>query len=146
MDTLERLKILADIDELTVVFWHDVDSNWGMMAHEYFTEDGSYTTSLQTRTGRAAIKEFYQSRKNRGERIARHVVNNLKITIHNADRASAAWILSLFAADGTPILPSKPAIMIADVRDEIERGRDGQWRYKSRIITPLFRDDTPTTG
>ena len=54
MDTLERLQIIREIEELSIDYWHDADTNWGRNAHEYYTEDGSYTTSLQTRTGRAA--------------------------------------------------------------------------------------------
>jgi hypothetical protein len=146
MDTLERLQIIREIEELMVDYWHDVDHNWGKNAHTYYTEDGSYTTSIKTRTGRQAIKDFYDVRENRGERVARHVINNLKITIHDRNRVSAVSILSLFAADGSPVLPSKPAIMIADLLDEIMRGPDGRWLYVSRTIKALFRDDTPTTG
>jgi hypothetical protein len=146
MDTLERLQILREIEDLSIDYWNDVDTNWGKHAHEYYAEDGSYTTSLKTRTGHVAIKEFYDSRENRGDRVARHLINNHKITIHDRNRVSAVWILSLFAADGKPILPSRPAIMMADVHDEIVRGPDGRWLYKSRTIKPLFRDETPTTG
>jgi hypothetical protein len=146
MDTLERLQIISDIEELSIDYWHDVDTNWGRNAHEYYTEDGSYTTSVQTRTGRDAIRNFYEVRENRGDRVARHLINNHKITIHDRNRVSAVWVLSLFAADGKPTLPSKPAIMMADVHDEIVRGPDGRWRYKSRAIKALFLGDTPTTG
>jgi SnoaL-like domain len=146
MDPLERLQILSEIENLSIDYWNDVDTNWGRNAHEYYTEDGSYTTTLQTRTGRAAIKDFYDTREKRGDRVARHFINNHKITIHDRNRVSAVWILSLFAADGTPVLPSKPAIMIADVHDEIVRGPEGRWLYRSRTIRALFRDDTPTTG
>jgi hypothetical protein len=146
MDPLERLQIIREIEELSIDYWDDVDRNWGRNAHDYFTQDGSYTTTLQTRTGRDAIKAFYDTRENRGERVARHLINNHKITIHDRNRVSAVWVLSLFAADGIPVLPSRPAIMMADVHDEIVRGPDGRWLYKSRTIKALFRDDTPTTG
>jgi hypothetical protein len=147
MDTNERLQILREIEDLAIDYWYDVDNNWGRNAHEYYTEDGSYTTSLQTRTGRAAIKAFYDSREARGERVARHLINNHKITIHDPNRVSAVWILSLFAADGKPLLPSRPAILMGDVHDEIVRGPNGRWLYKSRTIRALFRDETtPTTG
>jgi hypothetical protein len=145
MDTLERLQIIREIEELSIDYWNDVDTNWGKNAHEYYTVDGSYTTSIKTRTGRDAIKAFYDSRENRGERVARHLINNHKITIHDPNHVSAVWILSLFAADGKPVLPSRPAIMMADVHDEIVR-TDGRWLYKSRTIKALFRDETPTTG
>jgi hypothetical protein len=145
MDTLERLQILREIEDLAIDYWDDVDRNWGKNCHEYYTEDGSYTTSIKTRTGREAIRAFYDTRENRGERVARHFINNHKIMIHGHDHVSAVQILSLFAADGSPVLPSRPAIMIADVHDEIVRV-NGRWLYKSRTIKALFRDETPTTG
>ena len=82
----------------------------------------------------------------RGERVARHLISNLHVTVNDANNATAIWVLSLHAADGAPILPSKPAIMVADVVDELVRDEGGAWKYRSRTITPLFRDDTPTTG
>ena len=146
MDTLERLQIIREIEDLLIDYWFDVDTNWGKTAHEFYTEDGRFSTSINTRVGRETIQKFYASREGRGERVARHLINNHKITIHDRNRVSAVWILSLFAADGAPVLPSRPAIMMADVYDEVVRGEDGRWRYASRIIKPMFRDDTPTTG
>ena len=69
MDTLERLQVIREIEELSIDYWDDVDRNWGKNAHEYYTEDGSYTTSTKMRTGREAIKAFYDSHENRNEGI-----------------------------------------------------------------------------
>ena len=142
----ERVLIIQEITDLLARHWHDVDRNWGRNAHNDYVADGSYATSQRKRTGREAIKEFYTGRHDRGERVARHLISNLHVTVHDAKSASAIWVLSLHAADGAPILPSKPAIMVADVADELVRDTDGAWKYRSRTITPLFRDDTPTTG
>jgi hypothetical protein len=46
MDIIEEPQIVREIEELMVDFWHDVDLNWGANAHNYFTEDCSYTTSM----------------------------------------------------------------------------------------------------
>jgi hypothetical protein len=146
MEPQERHIIVGEVADLLMRHWHDVDRNWGRTAHRDYTEDGSYTTSLRTRTGRDAIRQFYAERENRGARVARHLVNNLRVIVHSPTSANAIWVLTLYAADGEPILPSKPAIMIADVVDELVRESDGKWRYRSRTITALFRDDTPTTG
>ena len=146
MKTEERYLIIQEISDLLARHWHDVDRNWGRNAHNDYTADGSYTTSLRTRSGQDAIKEFYTGRHDRGERVARHLISNLHVTVNDANSATAVWVLTLHAADGAPILPSKPAIMIADVVDQLVRGQNGTWKYRSRAITPLFRDDTPTTG
>ncbi len=146
MTTNERHLIVQEISDLLARHWHDVDRNWGRNAHNDYTADGSYTTSLRTRSGQDAIKEFYTGRHDRGARVARHLISNLHVAVNDASSATAVWVLTLHAADGDPILPSKPAIMIADVVDHLVRDSDGTWKYRSRTITPLFRDDTPTTG
>jgi ketosteroid isomerase-like protein len=147
MDALERLQIIREIDDLAIYYWDDVDRNWGANAHHYFTEDATLATSQKVRKGRAAIKEFYDGRVARGERIARHIICNHKIVVHDRNTVSTVWVLMLYAADGVPVLPSKPAIMVADIHEEIVRGTDGKWLYKSRLTTPLFKDfDTQTTG
>ena len=86
-------------------------------------------------------------RENRGDRVARHLINNHKITIHDRNHVTAVWVLSLFAADGKPVLPSRPAIMMADVHDDIvARARWPLASTNRASIKALFRDDTPTTG
>lgn len=142
----DRNLIIQEISNLLARHWHDVDRNWGRNAHNDYMVDGCYTTSQRTHKGRDAIKEFYADRRGRGERIARHLISNLHVTVKDVENATAVWVLSLYAADGLPVLPSRPAIMIADVVDDLVRDKDGCWRYRSRTITPLFRDDTPTTG
>ena len=122
MDKLERLLILREIDDLAIHYWDEVDRNRGANAHNLFTEDCTLATSQKVRKGRAAVKEFYDSRVARGDRIARHMIGNHKITIHDRDTVSTVWVLMHYAADG-------------------------QWRYRSRLTTPLFKDfDTATTG
>jgi ketosteroid isomerase-like protein len=147
MTPQEKQQVAAEIEALNVDYWLEVDRRQGARAHEFFVEDGVFTTSLKSRTGRAAIKEFYQGRKAREEvRTARHVIANQRVLVQDADNATVDWILLLYAADGAPVLPSQPAIMIADVHDACRRGEDGVWRYASRTISAIFKSDTPTTG
>lgn len=146
-DRREQLAIRQELEALLIEYWYDVDMNWGREAHLYYTEDGRYVTSQKTRVGREAIRQFYTDRHDRGARISLHLVQNFRCVVESAERASCNWVLSLYANDGEPILPSKPPIMIADVRDVVLREADGQWRCQSRVIKALFKDfDTPTTG
>jgi len=147
MTPQEKWHIAAEIETLNVEYWLDVDRHQGTQAHAFFVEDGVFTTSLKSRTGRAAIMGFYQGRQAREKvRTARHVITNQLVVVQDADHATGDWILLLHAADGAPVLPSQPAIMIADVHDVCQRGADGHWRYVSRTITAIFKSDTPTTG
>jgi hypothetical protein len=44
----------------------------------------------------------------------------------------------LFAADGAPVLESRPAIMIADIVGDCVRNADGAWRYRTHRLRPIF--------
>jgi hypothetical protein len=146
LDAAEKLSIRQEIEARAVDYWYEVDIHEGSRAHEYFTADGVFTSSVKTHSGREAIRAFYAQRKARGARTSRHVISNFRVVVADRDRASTQWVLSLYAADGAPILPSKPPIMLADVTEELVREADGLWRYRSRRIQAVFRDDTPTTG
>jgi hypothetical protein len=147
MTPQEHALIAHEIEALNADYWHEVDREDGRQAHRFFTEDGDFTTSLRTRTGHAEIEAFYRSRQAGAQpRTARHVATNLRVRAADRDHAQADWILLLYAADGAPVLPSEPAIMIADVHDVCVRGADGTWRYASRTISAVFKSDKPTTG
>jgi hypothetical protein len=123
---------------MAIDYWHDVDLNWGATAHIFFTEDGIFDAADQVFAGRKAIQEFYSWRKDRGSRSARHLISNMKVELKDDSHATAIWIMSLYAADGTGVLPSNPPIMIADVIDECEKYRDGVWHYRKRTLRPVF--------
>lgn len=142
----ERLRIEAAIERLNIDYWYDVDRHEGRGAHAFYVEDGVFTTSIRSRTGREAIADFYRGRQDGRVRTARHVIANARVQVHDARNARCDWILLLYAADGAPVLPSESAIMIADVHDVCRLDDDGRWRYVSRTITPVFKSDTPTTG
>jgi hypothetical protein len=125
---------------LETEYWYDVDANWGGNAHEFYVEDGIFDMGMGSKphVGRAAVQHFYAWRKSRGARAARHVVTNFQVRVKNPREATSLCIMSLYAADGEPILPSKPPIMIADVVNECRRGEDDAWRFVSRTLKPVF--------
>lgn len=143
---IDELRIRQELEVLNIAFWHDVDSNWGRDAHNFFTEDGVYTTSHKARTGHEAIKEFYTGRQSKGERVARHLIHNFHVTVRDENHATAEWTMCLYAEDGVPPLMSEPPILIGAVTDECVRGADGRWRYASRTTRPLFKGSRPTSG
>jgi hypothetical protein len=143
---LDELRIRQELEVLNIAFWHDVDSDWGRHAHEFFTEDGVYTTSHKARRGQAAIRGFYADRESRGPRVARHLIHNFHVTVQDADHATAEWTMCLYADDGVAPLLSEPPILIGAVKDECVRGADGRWRYAARTTTPLFKGAKPTSG
>jgi SnoaL-like domain len=146
MTPVDILLVTSQIEALNAQYWLEVDRRHGAHAHEYFVEDGIYTTTARSRRGRAEIAEFYSSRRELGPRTSRHVVANHHVVVQDAHHAQADWILLLHAADGSAVLPSEPAILIADVHDVCMLCDDQRWRYVSRSIAAVFKSSTPTTG
>ncbi len=133
--------IWCKLAEIEAAYWYDVDNNWGRSAHEFYTEDGIFDLGLGTNTryvGPEKVRRFYSWREGRGERTARHLMSNFQIKLNNAQSVSVLYVMSLFAEDGPPVRESKPAILVADVANEMVLCPDEQWRAKSRILKPIF--------
>lgn len=137
--------LLQALTTLEVDYWHEVDHNWGRNAHEFYVDDGEFAIGTKAMRGKEAIAGFYRWREARGERTARHLVSNFRLSSAKSDRAVFECIMCLYAADGRPVLPSRPAIMIADVVNECELGQDGRWRFVSRRLVPVFEGGEPAT-
>jgi uncharacterized protein (TIGR02246 family) len=125
------------IEALNAEFAWLIDHRNGVGVAELFAPDGVYDMSNQVYSGRGQIAQFYEARKARGRRAARHVFTNLHLTPEGPDRATGTVILTLYAYDGEPPYPAA-AILIADYNDIYVRDRDGRWRYQSRTIVPVF--------
>ena len=147
MDPREQLLLRQQLEYLAVDFWHEVDANDGRDAARYYIEDAVFATSIREYRGRQAIHDFYTRREQRGARLSLHLVQNFRIDeVLSPTRVRCEYVMSLFAADGEPVLPSRPAIMVALAEEVVVRQGDGTWLYESRRLKPLFRDETPTTG
>ncbi|MGG5823067.1 hypothetical protein [Falsiroseomonas sp. HW251] len=78
--------------------------------------------------------------------MARHLIHNFRVTVHDADHAACEWTMCLHADDGEALLMSEPPILIGSVTDQCVRGADGTWRYAARTTKPLFKGSKPTSG
>ncbi len=126
-------------------YWYEVDLKGGLGVSERYTEDGIFEGGNEPLVGRAAIEAFYSWRMGRGERTSRHVITNFRAEFHDDRTATTYCVMSLYAADGPPVLPSTPPIMITDLIDECVKGDDGEWRYKRRTFVPLFQGGAAPT-
>jgi hypothetical protein len=143
--TDDRLTITRELEVMLADFWHDVDTNWGRRAGDFFTEDGVFEASEQTYRGRAGIEAFYRYRIGRGPRIAAHTVTNFRAVPETPTAATTTWYLLLYARDGTPVLPTAPPIQIALATDRCVKCEDGRWRYAHRKFEVWFKGGVPTT-
>jgi len=144
-DQDDRLNIARELELQLADFWHDVDTNWGRTAADFYTEDGVFEASGATYRGREKIREFYAYRIGRGPRIAAHTFSNFRAEVISATEAKTTWYLLLYAHDGEPVLPSAPPILIALASDHCVRDDDGKWRYKHRKFEAWFKGGVETT-
>lgn len=145
MVELAELALKADILALVTEYWNDVDTNWGARAHTMFTEDGVFGSGESAYTGRQQIKAFYDWRVSRGDRVARHLINNPIVTIDGPDRATIRYIMTIYAVDGVPVLSVRAPNSISDVVEVLVRDPQGNWKIRSKTFTALFKGEEPTT-
>jgi hypothetical protein len=132
------------LHEMEVRHWYDVNTNGGRTVHELYAEEGLFAVGPQERRGSQEIRDFYEARVKRGVRTARHVLTNFRILPGNTDDSMHAnGIISLYAGDAMPPLPSKPAALMADLINEYVRAADGRWLYTLHRLIPVFVGDDP---
>ena len=139
MNSTDTMAWLA-LHDLEARHWHDVNCNGGVAAHEFYEEDGVFAVGDTRHAGRDTIRNFYAWRRDRGDRVARHCITNLIVDVDpSGSSAVVKGIICLFAADGVPVFESQPPTMVADFLNKCVKGSDDRWRYKTHILTPLFR-------
>ena len=142
----KRLALTHELHALTVDYWHDVDTNWGRNAPDYYTPDGEFIGPDATYKGRETIRKFYKWREDRGARTVVHAVINFQALPEIGDRATCHWFLMLYAADGKPVLPTHPPIQIAYMTDRMVLDGELGWLIESRRFDNWFAGGTPATN
>jgi hypothetical protein len=137
--TPERRAIESQVLYMNMIdYWYEVDLKGGAGVSEMYVEDGIFNGGGKPLVGRAAIEQFYTWRTNRGVRTSRHVITNFRAEFKDETHATTYSVMLLYAADGAPILPTAPPIMITDLVDRCVKCDDGKWRYLERTFVPLF--------
>lgn len=144
----ERLALTHKLHALCVDYWHDIDTNWGHNATQYYTEDGIFIGPEASYEGRDKIRAFYKWREDRGDRTVIHAVHNFKADFDGDDktRATCNWFMMLYAADGLPVLPSNPPIQICYMTDKMVLDPNDGWLVASRTFENWFTGGIPTTN
>ena len=146
MDRTERLLATLELTELLAEYWHDVDTNWGRNAPDYYTDDAEFVGPEASYVGKEKIRAFYQWREQRGARTVVHAVTNFRAHFTGTDRADCTWYLLLWAADGVPVLPTHPPITVSLITDRMQRAADGRWLCSYRRFDTWFQGGTPPTN
>ncbi len=138
--TPEQRALASQVLYMNMVdYWYEVDLNGGAGVSQMYVEDGVFHAGPgKPLVGRAAIEHFYTWRQDRGARTSRHVITNFRAEFSDDTHASTYCVMMLYAADGKPLLPSAPPIVLADLIDDCVKCEDGKWRYTKRNFVPLF--------
>jgi hypothetical protein len=136
--------LFADLYARETEYWYEVDHNAGRSAHLLYAEDGRFVIGEKVFNGRAEIGGFYRWRVGQGARTARHVIANPRINDMTSTSAAFGCIMLLYADNGAPVLPSRPAVMIADVESTYRRVGE-TWELRSRVLCPIFEGGVGAT-
>jgi hypothetical protein len=140
----DEVSIWYALHRLEIAYWHDVDRNGGRHAHEFYVADGVMVVGHNRFEGRDAIRKFYDWREQQGKTsvagstTTRHLVNNLHIEKHTERSANVVGIVSFYGGVARKTSQPKPPILMTDLINECVRDDDGQWRYRSHVLQPVF--------
>lgn len=137
-DGMAAVNLFERLRTLELRYWHDVDLNYGRNAHDFYVEDCCFAIGENRFDGRDEVRGFYQWREARGDRTARHIASNLWLDAADPFAPVLRGILFLYAADGKPVLPSLPAILVADSETTFVANDEMIWLVRSRVLTPVF--------
>ena len=113
MNRRERAIVIVELEMGLVDFWHDVDTNWGRRAGEYYAPEAVYASGRLLLEGREAIQDFYGWREARGARVAVHAFSNFRAEFDGEGRVTVHWYMLLWGADGEVSLESSVLIWIS---------------------------------
>ncbi len=141
-----RFELTRVLHTLLIDYWHDVDTNWGRNAPDYYTPDGLFEGPAASYAGREKIRAFYKWREDRGARTVVHSVQNFQAQFDGGpDKAVCHWFMMLYAADGKPVLPTHPPIQIAYMTDRLINTADG-WKVTFRKFDIWFEGGALATN
>ncbi len=135
----DDFRVRHAVQERLVDYWWDVDANGARGALDFYTRDCVYLMCGHRMEGHAGVQGYYGFRAARGDRLVRHVLTNLRARVLGDGEAAVKGVLTVYAADGVPVLPAAPPILVADTRATFVRAAAGAWRMRLPELEALFR-------
>ena len=136
-ETADRMAI----EQLTIEYAYLLDHGRAGELAALFTPDATLETLEVRAIGREAIAAYY-ARRAADPRTTRHVSTNLRLVFEGPDRATGTRTILYYRGDGAgPPFPAKPGA-VGEYFEVFERGKDGTWRFASRVNKLLFGGST----
>ncbi|WP_156840547.1 nuclear transport factor 2 family protein [Novosphingobium aquimarinum] len=140
MNRRERAIATAELEMGLADFWHDVDTNWGRRAGEYYAPEGVYRSGKLNLEGREAIEGFYSWREDRGERVAVHAFSNFRAEFGDDGTATANWYMLLWAEDGAAPRESSAPTRISRATERFRWDEEEmRWLCTERLLENLYK-------
>ncbi|MBT2187307.1 hypothetical protein [Sphingobium nicotianae] len=140
MNRRDRAIATAELEMGLADFWHDVDTNWGRNAADYYAPEAVYKSGKLNLEGREEIQKFYSWREDRGARVAVHAYSNFRAEFDETGGATAHWYMLLWAVDGEPPLESEVPTRISRATETFRYDEAaGRWLCTRRELVNLFR-------
>jgi uncharacterized protein (TIGR02246 family) len=144
--SIEQAVARAEVQELINEWATELDLHNGLHIAGLVTEDCSYNVGGTPRQGRAEVEKFYKERLARlsaqpdGVPTQRHILSNLRVGFSSDTAASITFSLVYFTTAGmaSKLNHADPAA-VADVRMNVRRDADGQWRIAMFDSGQTFR-------
>jgi uncharacterized protein (TIGR02246 family) len=144
--TAEQAQSYVEIQQLINDWGYELDLHNGKNIADVITEDCAYVVRGGNREGRAAVVKFYADRlaqlaaSKDGVPIHRHALSNLRAQFRSATDAAITFSLTYFSTFGQASGQehADPAAY-ADVRMNVRRDADGQWRISRFESEQAFR-------
>lgn len=144
--SIEQAVARAEVQELINEWATELDLHNGLHIAGLVTEDCSYNVGGSPRQSRAEVEKFYQERLARlsaqpdGVPTQRHILSNLRVSFSSDTAASITFSLVYFTTAGmaSKLNHADPAA-VADVRMNVRRDADGQWRIAMFDSGQTFR-------
>ena len=136
----ERIEIEAECYRLVTAYCHNVDHGEAGKIAELFTEDGIWSSTENTMTGKEAVREGFMIRQNNKSRMSRHVCNNFLLHEVSEKEARGVVYLTLYRYDGKEgrvFSPLEGPTMVGEYQDHFVKTNEG-WRIKHRQIDISF--------
>ena len=144
MNAHDEVQLWHALYRLEARYWHEVDSNCGRNAHEFYAPDGLMVVGHNHFEGREKIREYYAWRQRQVttgicSQTTRHLISNLFIESCDGWCVKVMGIVSFYGASGRPPAPqSKPPILVADLINECILDDESGWQFKSHTLQPVF--------
>ena len=145
MADADLLQLNAELSLQLADYWHEIDFNGGRNASSYYVVDAEFHGQFASYLGVAKIQQFYDWRRERGDRLSVHGFTNFRARFTGEDAAEATNFLFLYARDGVKPQPSHEPVTISLATDRYVR-RDGRWLCTYRRFEHLFESDVPVTN